>query len=248
MQKASLTAILTLCLLTALWAQDGGKDEPVRNPDGSYSTSKYNEAERPDDSYLAKFEARDIVDKLMKKNLEYILLLKVVSANFSDKGWSGDYDKCLDGYKKATAYYYQRNMVYARREFESNTKDIKALLKKVAEEYEKDSKAILDECIARILTLHFNERVKADPIKSKELLDNQIRLRIAFGQFDDGSFSNMMMNYDTAISHFRMAKSYGIKILEETAKPEERDGVKAKYQIQIADNMNRIFDKSKVSN
>ena len=248
MKKASLTAILALCLLTALWAQDAGQDEPVRNPDGSYSTSKYNEAERPDDSYLAKFEALDIVDKLMKKNLEGILLLKVISTNFSDKGWSGDYEKCLESYKKAAAYYYQRNMIYARKELEANTKDVKALLKKVAEEYEKDSKVILDECIPRILALHFNERVKADPAKSKELVDNQIRLRIGFGQLDDGSFSNLTMNYETAIYHFRMAKAYGIKILEETAKPEERDSVKAKYQVQIADNMNRIFDKSKISN
>ena len=239
---------MALCLLTALWAQDGSKDEPVRNPDGSYSTSKYNEAERPDDSYLAKFEAQDVVDKLMKKNLDNIQLIKVISTNFSDKGWSGDYEKCLEGYKKAIAYYYQRNMVYARKELESNTKNIKALLKKMAEEYEKDSKTILDECITVILTLHFNERVKADPAKSKELVDNQIRLRIGFGQLDDGSFSSMTMNYETAIYHFRMAKAYGIKILEETAKPEERDSVKTKYQVQIADNMNRIFDKSKISN
>jgi len=251
MQKASLTVILTLCLLTALWAQDGnrdGGDEPVRNPDGTYSTSKYNEAERPDDSYLAKFEAQDVVGKLLKKNLDAILLLKVISTNFSEKGWSGDYDKCFDGYKKAMSYYYQRNMVYARKELEANTNDIRTLLKKIADEYEKDSKAILDECIERILTLHFNERVKVDPAKSKELVNNQIRLRIGFGQLDDGAFSNMIMNYETAIYHFRMAKAYGIKILEETAKPEERDGLRAKYQIQIADNMNRIFDKSKTSN
>ena len=248
MQKASLTAILTLCLLTALWAQNGAKDDPVRNPDGSYSSSKYNEAERPDDSYLAKFEAQEVVDRLMKKNLENIHLLKVISANFSDKGWNGDYEKCLESYKKAITYYYQRNMVYARKELEANTQDIRNALKKIAEEYEKDSKTILDECTGQIVALHFNEKVKADPIKNKELINNQIRLRVGFGQLDDGVFASMTMNYETAIYHFRLAKAYGIRILEETAKPEERAGIKTKYQVQIADNMNRVFDKSKLSN
>ena len=249
MQKViSLTAILTFCLLTALWAQDGGKDDPVRNPDGTYSTSKYDEAERPDDSYLARFEAQGVVDRLLKKNFDIILLLRVVSTNFPEKGWTEDYNKCFEGYKKAMAYYYQRNMIYARKELETNTRDIKALLKKVADDYEKDSKTILDECIDQVLALHFNEKAKADPAKSREILDNQIRLRIGFGQLDNGSFSNMTMNYELAIYHFRMAKAYGIKILEETAKPEERGSVRAKYQIQIADNMNRIFDKSKISN
>ncbi|MDR3237383.1 MAG: hypothetical protein LBT84_02650 [Spirochaetia bacterium] len=236
-----------LFFIVSVYAQQAEQQtgEPVRNPDGSYSTSKYNEAERPDDSYLAKFYAQDVVEKLMKKNLDQILLLKVVSTNFPDKGWGGDFDKCYEGYKKAVSYYYQRNMVYARQEFETNKKNITELLKKAVEEYEKDSKVILDECIAQILVLHFNEKVKADPAKSRDLVDNQIRLRIGFGQLDDGAYSNITMNYEAAIYHFRMAKTYGIKILEEISKPEERDGIKSKYQVQKADNLNRIFDKSK---
>ena len=249
MQKViSLTVVLTFCLLTALWAQNGDKDEPVRNPDGSYSTSKYNEAERPDDSYIAKFQAQSVVERLMKRNFDTILLLRVISENFPEKGWTEDFNNCFEGYKRAMAYYYQRNMIYARKELETNTRDIRALLKKVADDYEKDSKTILEECIQQVLALHFNERVKADPAKSRELLNNQVRLRIGFGQLDNGSFSSMTMNYELAIYHFRMAKAYGIKILEETAKPEERDSIRAKYQTQIADNMNRIFDKSRASN
>lgn len=240
----TLLCLFMAAIVTAQNANTNAGDEPVRNPDGSYSTTKYNEAERPDDSNLAKFNAQDVVAKLMRRNLEQLHLIKIISTNFSDKGWDGEYNTCYEGYKKAVQYYYQRNMIYARHEFEINKKAINDLLKKITAEYEKDAKALLDESVDQVLALHFNEKVQADPAKSRHLVENQVRLRLAYVQYDDGCFYELLENYEAAIYYFRMAKSYGMKILEEFAKPEELDSVKQKYQVHKADSMNRIFNKS----
>jgi HEPN domain-containing protein len=241
----ALTLVCLFAVTTILVGQekkDEKKEEASLNPDGTYSSTKYNEAERPEDSYLAKFHAQDVVEKLMKKNLDQIYLLKVIVSNYKDKGWDGDYNKCYEGYKKAMELYYKRNIIYSRVEFENNKKEISDLLKKISEEYKKDTQVMLDDCANKILLLHLNERTRSDPNKNRELYDNQMRLRISYGQFDDAVSATIDKNYETAVYHYRVAKSYAIRVIEELSQPHETDGVKSKYQIHKADNLNRIFD------
>lgn len=248
--KTFFLLLISAILLTSVTvAQDKGaqdkKDEPVANPDGSYSTKSFNEAERPEDSYLAKFQAMDVVSKLINKNLEQIYLLKVIVSNFSDKGWKDDYDKSYTGYKKGMEYYYKRNLIYSKVEFENNKKAISELLKKMADQYKKDTNDMLGECADKIMMLHLDAKTKSDPNKREELFKNQMRLRIAYGQFDDASNSTTEHNYESALYHYRVAKTYAIKILEELAKPEEQDSIKEKYKFHKADNLNRIFEAKK---
>ena len=69
------------------------------DPKGSDKLNEnFNQAEKPDESYLAKFHAQDVVGKLVTQNLEQIYLLNVIVANF-DKGWKDDYTKIYDEYK-----------------------------------------------------------------------------------------------------------------------------------------------------
>jgi len=218
-----------------------------RNPDGSYSSTRFNEAEKPEDSYLAKFHATDVVHKLVKKNLEQIYLLKVIVSNFKDKGWSEDYKRVYSEYKAAMELFYKRNIIYARLGFENNKKSISDLMKKMCEEYEKDTDKLLMECAEKILELHLDSRTRSDPNKHRELANHQMRLRIAYGQFDDAISAMIDHNFEAGIYHFRVSKSFGIKILQGIVKPEEEKGVKDKYKYHKADNMNRILDRSGVS-
>ncbi|HOO72364.1 MAG TPA: hypothetical protein PK926_11435 [Spirochaetota bacterium] len=220
-------------------------DESTKNADGTYSSSKYDEAQRPEDSYLAKFHAIDVVGKLMKKNLDQIYLLKVIVTNFSDKGWKGDYDKVYTGYKRGMELYYKRNIIYSRVEFETNKKDIDDLLKKILVEYKKETQSMLNECADKILLLHLDATTHSDPNKSEELYTNQLRLQIAYGQFDDALSAEVDHYNDGAIYHYRVAKTYAIKILEELSKPEERDSLSDKLKVHKADNLNRIYEPAK---
>jgi len=243
MKILSVIIVSTFAAGTLVMAQEKKGDSSL-NPDGSYSSTKFNEAERPEDSYLAKFHAIDDVNKLMKKNLEQIYLLKVIVTNFKEKNWKGDYDKCYVGYKKAMELYYKRNIIYSRVEFENNKNEISDLLKKITDEFKKDTQLMLNDCADKILMLHLDERTKSDPNKNKELYRNQMRLRIAYGQFDDAISNSIDKNYETAVYHYRVSKTYGIKIIEGLSRPSEEQGVKDKYKIHKADNLNRIFERS----
>ncbi len=241
----SLVMLSAFVVSTMAFAQQdtAKKKEVTKNADGSYSSTKYNEAERPEDSYLAKFHARDVVVKLMKKNLEQIYLLKVIKTNFKDKGWDGDYKKCYDGYKKAMEFYYQRNIIYARVEFENNKKDITDLLAKIVEEYKNQTNEMLSLCVDKIMLLHLQETTRSDPNKNRELHHNQMRLKISYGQMDDARGSTIDKNLEVAVYHYRVAKTYAIKIIESLSPPNEAQSVKDKYKIHKADNLNRIFEK-----
>lgn len=241
-----LTLILTFAFFSvSVIAQDDNNDtKPTQNPDGTYSTTEFDEAERPEDSYLAKSHAQEVVERLMKTNLEQIYLLKVINSNFSDKGYDDEYKKAYDGYKKGLSLYYQRNRIYSRHELEKNKEVISTLLKRISDDYRKDTAELLDQCAEQIMMLHLDATTRSDPNKNDELYKNQMRLRIAYGQFDDAERAIVEHKPDTAIFHFRVAKSYGIKILEDLSNPDERDAVKEKYKVHKADNLNRIYEKA----
>jgi len=222
------------------------------NPAGSDNMNEnFNQAEKPDDSYLSKFHAQDIAAKLVKKNLEQIYLLNVIVNNFPDYGWKEDYDKIYEEYKRAIELYYKRNVIFARVWFERNQNSISELMKKMSEKYKEDTQAIMDECHKQVVALHLNQRTRSDPNKYKELLQNQTRIMIAYGQMDDAENAYVAKNYEQSIYHYRVAKTYGIRILETVAytdETEKKEGtatvkeIKEKYKFHKADNKNRIYE------
>ncbi|MCP4134962.1 MAG: hypothetical protein GY754_28565 [bacterium] len=246
--------ILTLVIafgfiVTAVTGQEKNPtvDDSTLQPDGTYTSKTLDEAERPEDSYLAKFHARDIVHKLVKRNLDQIYLLKVVVSNFKEYKWEEDYKKCYQGYKDAMELSYRRNLIYARQQFENNRKDISNLMLKMTDQYKKDTLTMLNECAEKIMELHLDAQTRSDPNKNRNLINNQMRLRIAYGQFDDASSACMEKNYEAGIYHYRVAKTFGVKILQDIVPPEERKEVKKKYKYVKADNLNRIYDIKKAA-
>ncbi len=255
----TLIILMSFFMISVAPAQQGGapagttakEDTKERNLDPS---REYPTSEMPEDSYLAKFHAIDIAEKLVKKNLEQIYLLNVIVQNFdkdNGKKWKSEYDTVYAGYKKAMEYYYKRNIIYARVEFENNRKKIKQLMKKISDQYKLDTQSMLNKCADRILLLHLDAKTKSDPNKNKELFQNQLRLRISYGQFDDANSSYIDNNFEGCVYHLRVAKSYAIKILEELVPVDEKDTpdsidkkiaeVSKEYRFHKADNLNRIY-------
>jgi hypothetical protein len=205
--------------------------------------SQYSEADRPEDNYLAKFHAQDVVEKLMKRNLDEIFTLKVITENYKDKHpeWKDEYQKCYDSYKLAMDLYYRRNIVYSRVKLEENKKMINQFFQKISDAYRQDVLEILNNCASNILELTLDANTASDPKKNKILFHNKMRLRVAYGQFDDADRQRSDEYFSTSIFHFRVAKTYGIRILEEI-NPKEFRG---KYDRDKADNRNRIWDPNK---
>jgi hypothetical protein len=241
-RNAIITLILTvsLCFLytSMTFSQQATSGE---------KKEKLNEAEAPDDSYLARFHAIRVVDTLMEENLNNIYMLKVIVSNFSDKGWNDEYQKVYDGYKSALGTYYKRDVIYARVGLEKNREDIYSLLKKVYEEYKKDTTQMLDECAVKVLNIHLDATTRTDPDKNDALRLNQMRLRIAYGQLDDAIGAQRDHYYKGSIFHLRVSKAYAIRILEDLANPDERKNVQDKYKKDKADNLNRVLGLSEKS-
>jgi hypothetical protein len=251
-KKLIAVILVTLFAVTVSFAQEqnqqGGQGEKekkeedvVKNRDGSYSTTRFDEAERPDDSYLQKDHAFDIVPYQQRRNLEDLYRLKIIIANYSDQGWDEDYQKCYNGYKKAMQYFYKKNYIYARLDFDLNLKDLNELMKKVAEFYKEQTVEMLDECVDMILLAHMDEVRRADPEKNAALLKAQNRLRVAYNILDGADVMMLDKHFHPAIIQLRMSKAYCIKILEDFSKPDKKDELKEKYKIMKADNLNRIY-------
>ena len=129
--KKLTVALLSVFISSFMTAQDAATASAGGSSSGVEAAkvdpaSQYSEADRPEDNYLARFHANDVVDKLMKSNLEQIFTLNVVKENFKDTHpeWQDEYKKVYEGYKLGCNLYYRRNIVYSRVKLEENKKMI----------------------------------------------------------------------------------------------------------------------------
>ena len=223
------------------------KDDGIQKmPDGSYRSRDFDESTRPEDDYLAKFHANEIVEKLMKRNLDDIYLLNVLVKNNSGKGWDSKYQEIYNQYKDGLEQYYKRNMIYSRDKLEKNLNTIRELYKIIIEDYKKQDEDLLNECAGKVLLLHLDVSSRIDPDKAEQLANNHLKLRVAYGQLDDSQAAAQDKYFSGAIYHLRVSRAYGISILEALAKDEnERKSIHDKYKVAKADNMNRIFAEKK---
>ncbi len=254
----NIKRILTLCLIvfciSILMAQEDEK--PAEKPaeksaeKGTIDTktdpaSEYNEADRPEENYLARFHALDRVEKLMRTNLEKIYILNVVTTNFKKdfSDWEADYKKIFKGYKDGVDLFYRRKVIYSRWKLEKNHKEINLFNKKIFNEYRKKCLELLDQCADTILELTLDARTSADPNKNKALFINKMRIRVAYGQLDDAERAANIDNvYHTAVAHLRVCKKYSIKILEQlNPNKYKTDQYKKEFNIHKADSKNRIW-------
>jgi hypothetical protein len=237
--------------------KDSGKDTgDLKDPD-NYKLQT--------DNYLERFYARDIVEKLMSENLEKIYMLKIVVTNFKDRGWKPDYEKVYEEYKKGVSFFYKREMLKSKMILETNRVTISTLFKKMSDEYRKDTYNMLDICANTILIISINKNTRYDAEKNRQLMNNMSRLRIAYGEIDRALENRIDQNYQFAIFHYRVAKSYAILIMEDLLKedmvkkedtePEDYDKIQKlmsqKKDFNLAnhkaDNQNKIQDDKSVS-
>ncbi len=247
--KVMSLVIVSVFAFSLAFAQEKAekKDDGIKKmPDGSYRSKDYDESTRPEDDYLAKFHANEVVEKLMKRNLEDIFLLNVLVKNNSGKGWDSKYQEIYNTYKDGLEQYYKRNMVYAKDKLEKNLVVIRELYKTIIVDYQKQDEELLNECAGKVLLLHLDVSSRIDPDKAEQLANNHLKLKVAYGQLDDSQEAAQNKYFSGAIYHLRVSRAYGISILETLAKDEnERKSIHDKYKVAKADNMNRLYAEKK---
>lgn len=215
-------------------AQQEKKTDTAKKP---HPRDAYDPAERPEENYLARFQAIKIAQKLIRENLENIYMLKVIVSNFKEEGWKKEYEQIYEAYKKGVSLFYRRIVIYSRVELEKNKKAISDLFQKVVNVYNRQCDDMLEKCADKILDFSLDERNKYDPNRNKILFKNMMRLWIAYGQIEDASKSEIDKLFKTSVFHLRIAKAYSIRIMEQL----DPVNSKGKFNIHKADNLNRIL-------
>ena len=235
----SLVAVIAISFNA--FSQQAAPTAPEKKAEKKASGDEFTEAERPEDNYLARFTAIKVSEKLMKKNLDNIHILRVIVSNFKDQGWDKDYNEIYENYKKGVGLYYRRDVIYSRVELEKNKSAINDLCKKMVQFYKKEALSMLQECADKILDFSLDEKNKFDPDKNRVLNQNIVRLWIAYGQLDESKRNYSDGFYRASILHLRNAKAYAITILEQLD-PEKSKG---RFDVQKADNRNRVLNPKK---
>lgn len=167
------------------------------------------------DNYLNRFRAVESVEWLMKENLERIYLLKVITSNFDNADWKKEYNDIYTQYRDGLHNYYQRKVIASSiilgvdpmgigntsneeilKKYPGNKNNrtaISDLLKNISAKYRQDTTEMLDTCAKAVLIVSLNKLTRYDPDKNKQLLDNMMRLRVAYGEMDSA--------YDAGIDH-----------------------------------------------
>ncbi len=167
------------------------------------------------DNYLERFHSRETVEKLMVENLEKIYTLKIIVSNFKDKNWKPEYDKIYEDYKNGVGAFYKRELIKSRKILEDNKAAIKNLFKKVADQYRKDTQAMLDICASSILIVSLNRNTRYDQDKYMQLQNNMMRIRISYSQMDQAQSAYVDHQYQAAVFFYRAAKTYAILIMDD---------------------------------
>jgi len=241
-----IISVFTASLVFAQEKTTAKDDGIVKKADGSYRSKDYDESSRPEDDYLAKFHAVEIVEDLMKRNMDELLLIQVVVSNAGKAEWSTKFQDLNKGYQDAIEQYYKRNMIYACDKLEKNQSAIRDLFKLIIADYTKQCDDLLNEAAGKVLQLHMDPATRVNPDKQDQLANNHIRLRVAYGQLDDSQKASNEKYLPGAVYHLRVSRAYGIAILEDLAKDEnERKSVQDKYKVVKADNLNRVYAEKK---
>ncbi|HEY1406500.1 MAG TPA: hypothetical protein VF857_07835 [Spirochaetota bacterium] len=273
--KSFLAIVVVMLFSAALFAQAKTEQKPAADakqpaakqeaaPQANQEAAKepnpadnYSEADRPEDNYLERFHALDICEKLVPENLEKIYTLNVITTNFKSQhaDWESDYQKVYKQYKEAVDLYYRRNIIYARVRLEENRTAINKLYEKIAKAYRDDCTDLLSKCADRILELTLGGENKSSasdtsvrrssPEVNKQIFINKMRIRIAWGEIYDGQRAVESGIPHVAIFHYRIAKGYAIRILEDLDNDKEKN--KGIYDVSKADNLNRVLTAKKTT-
>lgn len=257
--KSFFGILVILIFAAGVFAQEKTEAKPAAKQDAQgekkfQPTETDSEANRPADNYLERFHALDVCEKLQTENLERIYTLNVITQNFKSQhaDWDTDYKACYNKYKESCDLYFKRDIIYARVSFEDNKRQIDMLFEKIAKAYQKDCEDLLMKCSDLILDLTLgvdksgssgrdeaNNISRSSPEMNRAIFNNKMRVRIAYGEIMDAKRSVDSHVPHVAIFHYRIAKSYAIRILEEL----DGENSKGKYDIHKADNLNRVLSK-----
>ncbi len=244
-----LSGILTyfLIFLSTINAQENNpvqtqaekmiQKKPVRE---TVSVSNRN----PDASYLDIFHAKDKSKTYQKVNFTSLFRLRIISENFGTEEDKKRIKELLTKYETAVLNRYKRKYVSSEKLHLEIKREMKEIFNKMANKYQSQTMKILDECANKIIEIEMAETMESisrENSKIKLLSKNRIRLELAFNRIVKAEEMQLKERPESSIDHFRVAKFYGINILEDLAPNEKiRKKITDQYSVDKQDIRNLI--------
>ena len=203
--------------------------------------------ERQHGSYMEINHAKKSAMRLIDINKAELARLKVIVANFGTDAQKNRYEELSNNFKEGYKELYKRKYLEAETILLQNRTDIVALLKEMADLYQNQAGDILNRCADQLVEreLGIDPTSAGDPNAQTKvnrlIIDNNIRLLIAYDQLNMGDRYMVDEQYSSAIVHFRIAKMHGIQILIYLAETEEdREKIRDEFAKDLEDGNNRI--------
>lgn len=229
-----LSGLIVSSLVTggALFAQDAAAgdqaavDESVSVPERA--------------SYLERHHAIRRVNQIKDRTLADIKRLKVLVANFGGdiEGSTADFDKIRETYHAAEKERYRRRFVQSAQLHEGTRKLIFELYKKFTEKFKAQTGDLLAECAQNMVDAEF--AISGEPGQNTRstarIFNSSQKLVIAYQQTAMAEDMSRIERFDEAITHYRLAKSFAINVLQHLEQDEaKKNEIEEKYKVDLLD-------------
>lgn len=191
-------------------------------------------------TYLDRHNAIKTAQKMQSQTMRDILKLRTLIANFGDKvdGANKEYENIKSTYKKAQILWYQRLYLKSNDLHKECRGLVNQLYQKFAQMYDKQTSTLLSACSEALVNVEFSQSLEpGKEVNYDHLLQkSSYKLNSAFVQLKRASIQQNNERFETAISHFRLAKLYAIQVLKDLeTNPEKRKQMDVKYTTDVQD-------------
>lgn len=196
---------------------------------------------------MFQFDALGKVRNYIKKTKQNIKRLYILVENYGDDvpDTKEGYVKLKKVYNKALVYYYQKKYTLSLKLHRANHELINNLYKKFVLNYKKDTLKLLEVAAEKLVDSEEQElNGGPDSYKAKgELinLQNSFKLRTAYNQFARAEYMELNNLQPQAITHYRLAKAYAIRVLHNLSDNDKsKQEIETKYKKDLYDAQGRI--------
>ena len=235
--KTLLVVTLVTCFQVA-FAQKGANETASKEQNTKKNETNI-KAKNPKASYLDIFHASQDSAKLHRLTKTRIFGLKVAVQNFGSAEDRGTFENIVKDFKAAVGDRYRGSYVASDQTFRKNMKNIKGLYTSLANLYYQRTQAILDQCADALVETELQESAEpGSQIESKirQIDKSRAWLRNGYSQLNEGEKMQLQERPEFAISHYRVAKMYGIGILKDlSANDAAKKKVENEYLVDSKD-------------
>ena len=227
-------ALAVLFSVTGLAAQGAATDS---KPSVDESVS---EPERA--SYLERHHAIRRVNEIKDRTLNDIKRLKVLVANFGGQieGSDADFKKIRETYHAAEKERYRRRYTESAKLHEETRELILQLYKKFTTRFQDQTAELLSQCAQNMVDAEF--AVSGEPGQNSSsgstarIFNSSQKLYIAYQQTAMAEDMIRTDRFDEAITHYRLAKSFAINVLQTLEdSSQKQDEIEKKYKVDLLD-------------